>query len=612
MTNRKELLKSGLVFFIFNTLIAILISFRYLKHLHFEGDFLSTFFIFGLILSHFFICSLLLFTIIYLPITLIFPVKKLLIWVVVILCTSLQFILILDTYTFDLYRFHISPFVLDLLFGGTANQIFEFHWIIYLISFFFFLALIIVEIIAVRFIYKKTYKFIYLKYILIVQISLWIVSNLIYSWSDAAFYKPVTSSARVFPMFMPLEASDFMYKHGIVSKEKSAYRLRIDDSSGKTINYPLNPVNTSLPEKPINILFIVIDSWNYRTLDSVTAPNIYKLAGSSCKFINHYSGSNGTRTGIFSLFYAIPGLYWYDFLDAQVSPILIDIFIQHKYKFAIFTSAGLHNPPFDRTIFRRVNSLFPKKKGNANERDVQITDEWLEFTAKNNITPFFGFLFYDSPHAIAHPANYKGPFQPEWQYAKYQELTNNSDPTPFFNLYRNTINYVDSLIGIIINDLKNRGMLNNTAIIITSDHGQEFNENKKNYWGHNGNYSRAQLGVPLVYHYPGVSPQIYNHWTSHYDIVPTILEDFFNCTNKPDEYSSGKNLKDTAQIDYLLVGSKDNFGIVEKDRITSIYYNRNYDITDQNLNPLSDAKIRNDLLKKILIQNNKFYRKTKH
>ncbi len=608
MTNRNELLKSGLVFFIFNTLIAILISFLYLKHIHFEGDFLGTFFIIGLTLSHFFICSLLLFAIIYLPIALICPVKKLLMWIVAILCTILQFVLILDTYTFDLYRFHISLFILDMIFGGNFNQIFEFHWMIYLISFFFVAALVLIEFIAVRYIYKKTWRLSYLKYILIIQISLWIISNLIFTWSDAAFYKPVTSSARVFPLFLPVEASDFMYKHGIVRKEKSEYRLRIEDSTKKTINYPLTPLNTSLSEKPVNILFIVIDSWNYRTMDSVTTPNIYKFANSSCVFLNHYSGSNGTRTGIFSLFYAIPGLYWYNFLDAQINPILIDVFIQYKYKFGIFASASLHNPPFDRTVFRRLNLSTPEKKGNANERDVQITNQWLDFTEKNKDSLFFGFLFYDSPHAIIHPAGYKGPYKPEWQYAKYQELTNDIDPMPFFNLYRNSVNYVDSLIGIVINDLKSRGMFNNTVIIITGDHGQEFNENKKNYWGHNGNYSRAQLGVPLVYYYPDVSHKLYNHWTSHYDIVPTILGNFFNCTNKPGEYSIGKNLMDTTQIDYLIVGSKDNFGIVEKDRITSIYYGRNYDITDQNLNSLSDAKIRNDLFKKILIRNNVFYK----
>jgi hypothetical protein len=55
------------------------------------------------------------------------------------------------------------------------------------------------------------------------------------------------------------------------------------------------------------------------------------------------------------------------------------------------------------------------------------------------------------------------------------------DPTPFFNLYKNSAYYVDSLVGRIIDDLKRNGRLNNTMVIITGDHGQEFNDNKKNY-----------------------------------------------------------------------------------------------------------------------------------
>jgi hypothetical protein len=38
----------------------------------------------------------------------------------------------------------------------------------------------------------------------------------------------------------------------------------------------------------------------------------------------------------------------------------------------------------------------------------------------------------------------------------------------------------------------------NTIVIITADHGQEFNENKLNFWGHNGNFTKYQTQVPLI------------------------------------------------------------------------------------------------------------------
>ena len=49
---------------------------------------------------------------------------------------------------------------------------------------------------------------------------------------------------------------------------------------------------------------------------------------------------------------------------------------------------------------------------------------------------------------------------------------------------------MDDLIGKVINQLKNKGLLENTIIIITGDHGQEFNDNKKGYWEHGGNFSK--------------------------------------------------------------------------------------------------------------------------
>ena len=46
--------------------------------------------------------------------------------------------------------------------------------------------------------------------------------------------------------------------------------------------------------------------------------------------------------------------------------------------------------------------------------------------------------------------------------------------------------------------MKQRGLLENSVIVITGDHGQEFNDNRRNYWGHSSNFTRYQTGVPLL------------------------------------------------------------------------------------------------------------------
>ncbi|MDP2514042.1 sulfatase-like hydrolase/transferase [Photobacterium damselae subsp. piscicida] len=48
------------------------------------------------------------------------------------------------------------------------------------------------------------------------------------------------------------------------------------------------------------------------------------------------------------------------------------------------------------------------------------------------------------------------------------------------NRYKNALFYIDGLIAKVLKHID----LQNTIIVITSDHGQEFNDNKQNYWGH--------------------------------------------------------------------------------------------------------------------------------
>jgi membrane-anchored protein YejM (alkaline phosphatase superfamily) len=340
-------------------------------------------------------------------------------------------------------------------------------------------------------------------------------------------------------------------------------------------------------------------------------PNIYAFSKKCEVYKHHYSGSNGTRTGVFSLFYSIPGTYWDDVLASKTGSIFVDGLQRNRYDIKTFASATLTNPPFDCTVFRKVKNLVTDTKGESVcDRDNMITNEWLQLTEGNagkKDKPLFGFLFYDALHAICHPQNSKAPFQPEWKYPKYEDLNNNSDPRPFYNLYKNSAVYVDSLVGVVLRDMERRGLLKNSWVIITGDHGQEFNDNKKNFWGHNGNYTSAQMQVPLIVYKPNGQHKVYSHWTSHYDIVPTIFKELFHCKNTIDDFSIGKELTDTKERSWLLVGSKDNFAVLEPNKITSMYFDGSYDITDSKLNPLK-VPMNTKLINQILSVSKRYYR----
>ncbi|MDP2558646.1 sulfatase-like hydrolase/transferase [Photobacterium damselae subsp. piscicida] len=97
------------------------------------------------------------------------------------------------------------------------------------------------------------------------------------------------------------------------------------------------------------------------------------------------------------------------------------------------------------------------------------------------------------------------------------------------NRYKNALFYIDGLIAKVLKHID----LQNTIIVITSNHGQEFNDNKQNYWGHSSNYSDVQIHVPLYVYLPEHNGQVINYRTNHYDIMPTLMSKFFIAQRQP-------------------------------------------------------------------------------
>ena len=97
------------------------------------------------------------------------------------------------------------------------------------------------------------------------------------------------------------------------------------------------------------------------------------------------------------------------------------------------------------------------------------------------------------------------------------ELNNSFDPAPYLALYKNAVRYTDDLIQEVLDYLNSKNLLGNTIVVISSDHGDEFNDNKLNFWGHGGNFTDAQIKVPLVIHWPGKKSANVEYVTSHLD-----------------------------------------------------------------------------------------------
>jgi len=143
-------------------------------------------------------------------------------------------------------------------------------------------------------------------------------------------------------------------------------------------------------------------------------------------------------------------------------------------------------------------------------------DDWLD---RKPDGPFFLFVGYMDPHDpyFAHP--YDGTAvarvampRPAPSHAARLEA-----------LYDGEIRYWDQHFGRLIANLKRRGLYDDTMIVVTSDHGEEFGEHG-GFW-HGTTLYDEQVHVPLVVRMPRgeLSGTTLTDWVRHVDLAPTIL-----------------------------------------------------------------------------------------
>ena len=127
------------------------------------------------------------------------------------------------------------------------------------------------------------------------------------------------------------------------------------------------------------------------------------FAAQAHRFTRNYSGGNGTRMGVFSMFMGIPGNYWFPFLQEQRGAAIIDVLQKQGYQMDLYTSARFSYPEFEKTIFSQIpaEQLHSLDDGRPGwERDRTNVTRMLDFIGKRDpAKPFFTFMFFESPHA---------------------------------------------------------------------------------------------------------------------------------------------------------------------------------------------------------------------
>lgn len=489
----------------------------------------------------------------------------------VIIALLLQIVLAVDAHVFSLYRFHVNLAMLDLFVNG-GGQIISFSTatilsiVLEVVVLLFFSAAAV--ILAFSFA-KKSRKVIYFA---VIAISLYLGANLVHAFASAKAVLSITEIANRLPVYKPLTMNSFLIKVGYITEDDIANRKVHVGQSG-FFKYPKEKLQYAPVEKKLNVLWLAIDTLRYDAFTKDIMPNTYAFSENGYVFNDHYSSSNSTRGGIFGLFYGLPPSYWQVALSAGIPAAIVQATRDQNYALGVFTSATVFKPEFHNTVFVGEKNLRPQSDGNnVFERDADAINDFAEFLGKRKADNknFFSFIFLDNVHSTAVPEGFKGPFQPAWTTVNHLALKEDTDPTPYFNLYKNSVYYADLNIKKVLDLLKNNGYDENTVIVITSDHGEEFNDNGDNFWGHNSNFTNAQIKIPLIIKWPGKGRGSVDMTTSAYDLTATILPEVFGVTNPISDFSIGQNLFNLKPVNYVLCGSYLENAIVEKDRIVLI------------------------------------------
>ncbi len=95
-----------------------------------------------------------------------------------------------------------------------------------------------------------------------------------------------------------------------------------------------------------------------------------------------------------------------------------------------------------------------------------------------------------------------------------------------WQLYEGEVRFVDAHVGKIVQALKDKGLYENTLIVLVGDHGEGFAEHKER--GHGIFCYQESLRVPLVLHNPRLfkEPKTVAGRTSLVDVMPNLLELF--------------------------------------------------------------------------------------
>ncbi len=580
-------------FAFFNIVASMLIGTRYITQSPWPETLLGQFYLAISWVGHFGFLVFALYLLVLFPLTFVLPSRKLFRLVAVIFATVGQTILLIDTQAYQSINLHLTPVVWELLFSDDKSVLSSDLQQLFVVMPFIFL----IQLALSEWVWRKQRKLSHKhvgRPLAILFFLSFMTSHLVYIWADAYFYNPITSQRANFPLSYPMTAKSFMEKHGLLDREEYLKRLAENQGNVELVNYPLEKLEFNRRVNKLNVLMISVNNLRADALNEQEMPNLYGFAQENQNFRNHYSSSNDTY-GAFGLFYGLPTSYASSIQAQGSSPVMLDVLKEQGYSFGLFSGNGFEDDLYSEIIFRNLN-LAEKLDGQQTHTDKQSISDWNTWLVENAQQPWFSYIEVTAVD-------------------NFESIPSNTDEEMpaserFKKAYEFAVKSADNTVASIINELKETHLLTNTVVIITSNHGSEFNETNTNSWGANSNYSRYQLQVPMVIHWPGRLAGDFTHSTSHLDLSVTLLQDMLGVSSNPYDYSSGRNLFDESRRRWILAGDSRELALITNTQTTVIDKFGNYKLYDKDYKRLRDDSPKMPVLMQGLTELQRFYTKS--
>ncbi len=329
-------------------------------------------------------------------------------------------------------------------------------------------------------------------------------------------------------------------------------------------------------QKPqINVCLIVVDALRADHLacygyHRATSPNIDKLAKEGVLFSRAFSHGTQTLISIPSLLTSLyPSVHRVLKNGAVVADEFItlpELLAKNGYATAAFVAPHLevignlkHRFGVYRSLRPAIEKIFneQKKKSSTPPRLImkaildklnftsQITEDAIGWLRQNSGKRFFIYIHFLDVHAPYNPPEpYKKLFwRGEIDRALAQSAIDNIRQDVEGNFlsrlpgreaqarleyiisqYDAEVRFVDDNVGMLLDELKSLNLSDNTLVILTSDHGEEFLDHGQ--FAHGRSLYDEVLRVPLIMRLPRVIPEgkTAGQLARLIDIMPTTLD----------------------------------------------------------------------------------------